>query len=93
MRDAVIIVLSAVVVLQGAGLVYLWREVEALRRAFPVYAAEDILQAVAQDTDPAGAPVTESALVREWRAEMDALPEGSPRRVAYEARLRELGAL
>lgn len=36
---------------------------------------------------------SEAALIEEWRAEMEAQPEGSPRREAYLARLRDLGAL
>ncbi len=36
---------------------------------------------------------SEAALIEEWRAEMEASPEGSPKREAYMNRLRELGAL
>lgn len=36
---------------------------------------------------------SEAALIEEWRAEMEASPEGSPKREAYENRLRELKAL
>ena len=35
----------------------------------------------------------EAALIDEWRTEMEASPEGSPKREAYMNRLRELGAL
>jgi uncharacterized membrane protein len=35
----------------------------------------------------------EDAIILEWRAAMERLPEDSPRRAAYENRLRSLGAL
>lgn len=35
----------------------------------------------------------ELAVIQEWRAEMEAAPEGSPRRLAFERRLRDMGEL
>lgn len=79
------LILLALVACEGVAVVYVWHLTgKAHRRADEAFSI--LTRAPQADRD---ATVT----LAEWRKEMDALPEGSPRRTAYENRLRSVGAL
>lgn len=95
--EYVVIALALSSVFQTALLIWVALEVRAMRQNPVIISSDtgdpifDVEQAKTVPW-PASSGHTDDATIREWRKERDLAPLGSPKRDAFDARLRSMGS-